>query len=323
MAVVYHAVGFVLGFLADRLFGEINSRFHPICLIGALITFFEGVLRRVFPKTAGGEKAAGFFLTVIVCAVSAAVPLAAAAAAYRLWPPLLILTEAAAVYFVTAARSLRDESMKVYYPLAAGDAAAARKAVSMIVGRDTEQLDEQGIIRAAVETVAENTSDGVTAPLLWSAVFGGAGGFFYKAVNTMDSMVGYKNDRYINFGAAAARLDDAVNFIPSRICALLMIAAAYALNLNGKDAYRIWIRDRKKHKSPNAAQTESVCAGALGIRLAGDAYYFGELYKKEYIGDALREAEPEDIKKANALMYAVSWFTLALGLAVCFVWTAA
>ena len=317
MAVIYHALGLLIGFFADRLFGEINSPLHPICLIGRLISAAENTLRRVFPKTARGERLGGAALVVIVCAAAAAVPVFITVTAYLVFPPALIFTEAVFSYFVTAARSLHDESMKVYYPLINGDTKAARQAVSMIVGRDTEPLDAQGIIRAAVETVAENTSDGVTAPMLWCALFGGAGGFFYKAVNTMDSMVGYKNERYVNFGRAAARLDDFVNFIPSRICALLMICASFICGFDGKAAYKIWRRDRKKHKSPNAAQTESVCAGALGIRLAGDAYYFGRLYKKEYIGDGLRGVEAEDIKRANTLMYTVSYLTLLLCLLIC------
>lgn len=317
MAVIYHAVGFVLGFIADRLFGEINSRFHPICLIGKLISFLEQMIRKVFPKTVLGEKYGGAVLVILVCILVTAVPLLITLTAYKYCPVLIIFTEGLFVYFVTAARSLHDESMKVYYPLKQGDTEAARHAVSMIVGRDTKSLDENGIIRAAVETVAENTSDGVTAPLLWSAVFGGAGGFFYKAVNTMDSMVGYKNDKYINFGTTAARLDDLVNFIPSRICARMMTAAAFVTGMDGRSAYRIWRRDRKKHKSPNAAQTESVCAGALNIRLAGDAYYFGKLYKKEYIGDDIGPPEAEDIRRANKLMYTVSYMTLVAGLMIC------
>ena len=262
MAVIYHAVGFALGFIADRLFGEINSRFHPICLIGKLIVFLEQIIRKVFPKTVRGEKYGGAVLVILVCILVTAMPLLITLAAYKYCPVLLIFTEGLFVYFVTAARSLHDESMKVYYPLKQGDTEAARQAVSMIVGRDTKSLDESGIIRAAVETVAENTSDGVTAPLLWSAVFGGAGGFFYKAVNTMDSMIGYKNDKYINFGKAAARLDDLVNFIPSRICALMMTAAAFATGMDGRSAYKIWRRDRKKHKSPNACllYTSYFCA---------------------------------------------------------------
>ncbi len=212
-------------------------------------------------------------------------------------------------YQILAAKCLKVESMKVYRRLREGNLAEARKAVSMIVGRDTERMDEEGVAKAAIETVAENTSDGVIAPMLYAAVGGPVLGFFYKAVNTMDSMVGYKNEKYLYFGRAAARLDDLVNYIPARVSAGLMILAAYwgGKDLSGKDARRIYKRDRRRHASPNSAQTESVCAGALGVRLAGDAFYSGRLVKKPYIGDALRRVEYEDIPRAVRLMYLTAW----------------
>ena len=205
--------------------------------------------------------------------------------------------------------------MKVCRALEENDTEKARKAVSMIVGRDTEVLDEKGIIKAAVETVAENTSDGVTAPIMYISLGGAALGFFYKAANTMDSMIGYKNEKYADIGRFAARLDDLLNFIPSRLTALAMILSAYLLKLDEKNAFYIWKRDRRKHASPNSAQTESVCAGALDIRLAGDAYYFGELHKKEFIGDDIRPPENEDIRRANRLMYCTSVIVLIISAA--------
>ena len=183
---------------------------------------------------------------------------------------------------------------------------------SMIVGRDTEKLTEEGVTKAAVETVAENTSDGVTAPLIYLLIGGAPLGFLYKAVNTMDSMLGYKNDRYLYFGRIPAKMDDVFNYIPARVTAILMTAAAFLTGLDGKNAWKIYRRDRKKHASPNAAQTESVCAGALGVRLAGDAVYFGKVYKKEFIGDALRRIEPEDIIRTGRLMYATEILTFIL-----------
>ena len=175
----------------------------------------------------------------------------------------------------------------------------------MIVGRDTEHLTEEGVAKAAIETVAENTSDGVIAPMLYTALGGPVLGFLYKAVNTMDSMVGYKNDKYMYFGRCAAKLDDVVNYIPARISALLMIAVSFLPGkaYDGKGAWRIWRRDRRKHASPNSAQTEAVCAGSLGVQLAGDASYFGKIVKKPTIGDAHRPVEYEDIKRANGLLY--------------------
>ena len=211
-----------------------------------------------------------------------------------------------------AAKSLKTESMKVYNELKNGDISSARRAVSMIVGRDTDNLSFEGVTKATIETVAENTSDGITAPIIYMLIGGAPLGVFYKAVNTMDSMIGYKNDKYIYFGKAAARLDDAANFLPSRITAVMMIAASGLQGLNIRNAVYIFRRDRLKHKSPNSAQTESVCAGALGIKLAGDAWYFGKLYKKDYIGDEINKIDEEQIKLANRLMYITACLTLAV-----------
>lgn len=214
-------------------------------------------------------------------------------------------------WLMLAAKSLRQESMKVYEALERGDVEGARYSVSMIVGRDTSVLDRNGIIKAAVETVAENTSDGVTAPVFWMAIFGIPGLYFYKAVNTMDSMIGYKNDRYMDFGRCAARLDDVLNYIPSRLTALLMIAAAWIMpGYDGRGAWRTWRRDRRKHASPNSAQTESACAGALGLELAGPAVYFGVIHEKPFIGDPERNIEPDDIPAANRLMLATAFLMI-------------
>ena len=213
---------------------------------------------------------------------------------------------------LVAARQLVRESRRVQTALENGDTQGARRAVSMIVGRDSDVLDRDGICRAAVETVAENASDGVIAPLFWMCLFGAAGGFFYKSVNTMDSMIGYKNEKYLYFGRAAAKADDLLNLLPSRLSALLMILVCPLLGLDGGGALRIFLRDRRKHESPNSAQTESVCAGALGVRLAGDAVYGGVLHKKEYIGDPKRDIEPRDISRAGRLMYGASVLMLIL-----------
>jgi adenosylcobinamide-phosphate synthase len=217
-------------------------------------------------------------------------------------PFVFVAVEAILVWLGLAQTSLRKESMKVHDAFAKNDTEKARNAVSMIVGRDTKNLTAEGIMRAAVETVAENTSDGVTAPLIYCALFGSAGEYVYKAVNTMDSMIGYKNERYIDFGKCAARLDDILNFIPSRISAVLMICASFLLRMDYKNAAKIFKRDRLKHASPNSAQTESVCAGALDLRLAGDAWYGGVLFKKDFIGDEIKEINYHDIRRANRLM---------------------
>ena len=289
-----------LGAALDSILGDPYSLPHPIRLIGRFIAVLERAVRK---RMSGHLCAGGVLLAVTVLVVSAAVPLAVLVVCYSLNIWLGAVIEGVMCYYLMAARCLRDESMKVYRAVKSGDTEAARKAVSMIVGRDTSVLDEKGIIRAAVETVAENTSDGVTAPLMYMSLGGAVLGFFYKAVNTMDSMIGYENEKYADIGRFAAKLDDVLNYIPSRLTALAMIAVAHLLGFDGGRAFRIWQRDRRKHASPNSAQTESACAGALGVRLAGDAYYFGELHKKEYIGDPVREIENEDIQGANRLMY--------------------
>lgn len=300
------------GFLLDFLFGDPNFRFHPIRLMGQLISGLEKIIRRVFPKNNIGELFGGTLLFIVVCCICFGLSFYLLKFLYGLGFYMGFIAESLMCWLFLAVRSLKKESMKVYYEAEKGELEGARKAVSMIVGRDTERLDMSGVIKAAVETVAENTSDGVTAPLLFMMIGGAPLGALYKAVNTMDSMIGYRNDKYIYFGKTAARADDLFNFIPSRVSALLMIAAAFITKMDWKGAVRIFKRDRLKHKSPNSAQTEAVCAGALGLRLAGDAWYFGQLYKKEFIGDFVNDVKPEHIVMANRLMYVSSVLALVL-----------
>ena len=311
------------GYVLDLLFGDPRQIYHPIRIIGNLISVPEKGIRKVFPKTPGGELAGGVVLFFLTVGISTAVPAVLLAIAAWIHPAVYWALASFWSWQILATKSLKTESMKVYAPLKTGDLPAARYAVSMIVGRDTERLSEEGVAKAAVETVAENTSDGIVAPLIFLAIGGPALGFLYKSVNTRDSMVGYKNDRYLYFGRAAARLDDLLNFFPSRISAWLMIAAAAVLGMDGKNAKRIYLRDRHNHASPNSAQTEAVMAGALRVQLAGDAWYFGKRYEKPTIGDPFRSVEPEDIVRANLLMYLTSFFALAvfgiLRAAVCLV----
>ena len=302
----------IIGFVIDSFIGDPYNLPHPIRLIGRLISKLEKFIRKRFRNLYAG----GVFLALTVIFISAVVPFFILYFYYRLNIIFGILIEGIFCYYLIAPKCLRNESMKVYSAIKIKDTEKARKAVSMIVGRDTQCLDESGIIKAAVETVAENTSDGVTAPIMYMSLGGAVFGFIYKAVNTMDSMIGYKNDKYINLGRFAAKLDDAFNFIPSRLTAAVMILSAYILGMNGKNAFRIWKRDRRKHASPNSAQTEAVCAGALEIRLAGDAYYFGKLHKKEYIGDDMRPIENEDIRRANKLMYCTSIIVLIVSVSI-------
>lgn len=311
-----HLLALLLGFALDLVFGDPHWLPHPIRAIGWLISGLETVLRRLFPKTSNGELAGGAVLAVLVSLI----PTALTAALIRLCqlasPALALALEAAVCYQLLAARSLRDESMRVYNALKNGTIGEARRAVSMIVGRDTEALDETGVAKAAVETVAENASDGVIAPLLFIAAGGAPLGMFYKACNTMDSMVGYKNDRYRYFGRAAALWDDVLNFIPARLSGLIMCLGALFCGFDARNALRIFCRDRKNHRSPNSAHTEAACAGALNVQLAGNSYYFGALVEKPAIGDPVREIEPEDIPRANRLMIASAVISLILFCAI-------
>lgn len=299
----YHILAALAGCALDALFGDPRRIPHPVCGIGNLIAWLEARLRKWFPADAKSERRAG---AVMVSSVLLITGLAAAlilTAAYAVHPLAGLAVESVMCGQMMAWRSLRKESMKVYDALAAGDVEGARKAVSMIVGRDTASLSDLGITKAAVETVAENTSDGIIAPLFYMVLGGGTGIFLYKAVNTMDSMVGYKNDKYLYFGRCAAKLDDFANYIPARVAGICMIVAAYLLSLDAKKAWKIFKRDRYNHLSPNSAMTESVTAGALHIQLGGGHFYFGKWVPKDTIGDDIRQVEPEDIVQTNNLMY--------------------
>ena len=302
----------LVGFIMDLIIGDPHWMYHPVRLIGKLISFLEDMLRKTFPKTKDGERKSGFVLVVLVCGISVFTVWGLMKLAYYLnfWCGFLL--EVIMCYQLFAVRSLKDESMKVYKELAKQDLEASRKAVSMIVGRDTENLTIEGVIKATVETIAENTSDGTLAPMFYMFIGGPVLGWFYKAVNTMDSMVGYKNEKYLNFGRYAAKFDDVMNFIPARLCGWLMILASMFLKMDWKNAKKIFVRDRFNHASPNSAQTEAVMAGALRIQLAGDAWYFGKRYEKPIIGDALRPVEIEDIPRANRLLYATAIVSLII-----------
>lgn len=302
--VKWTALALILGFLIDLLLGDPRWLYHPVRIIGNGISLLEKILRRMFPKTPGGEKTAGFFLVLLICIGSGGVPFLLLYLAYHIHTFLGIALETFMCYQMLAVKSLKAESMRVYEALKKPDLPGARTAVSMIVGRDTRSLSAAGVTKAAVETIAENTSDGIIAPLFYMAIGGPALMFLYKGINTMDSMVGYKNEKYLHFGRYAAKLDDIANYIPARISAWLMILASFFAGFDWKNAKKIFLRDRYNHASPNSAQTEAVMAGALDIQLAGNAFYFGKLYEKPTIGDAVREVETEDIKRANRLLYA-------------------
>lgn len=303
-----------LGFLLDMWLADPGWMPHPVVLMGKCITRLEEVLRSRFPATPKGERAAGCVLAVLLPVGTLVLTGAICLLAGRIHPLLGLAVQTFWCWQALAVKGLAEESKNVYRQLAAEDLPGARRAVARIVGRDTQALTEEGVTKAAVETVAENFSDGVVAPLFYMMIGGAPLALCYKAVNTMDSMIGYKNQRYLQFGRAAAKLDDAANYLPSRLAAVFWIAAAGLTGQDVPNAWRIWRRDRRNHASPNSAQTESACAGALGVQLAGPAYYFGEYYNKPTIGDAKRPTEPRDILRANRMLFAGAGLALVLGL---------
>lgn len=308
-------VAIVLGFLLDLWLADPSWMPHPVVFMGRCITRLETLLRAGLPATPRGERMAGRMLAFTLPVGTLLFTGGVCWLAHRLHPLAGLAVQTLWCWQALAVKGLAVESRNVYCYLAAGDLPGARKAVSRIVGRDTQALTREGVTKAAVETVAENFSDGVAAPLFYMLLGGAPLALCYKAINTMDSMVGYKNERYLHFGRAAARLDDAANYLPSRLAALFWIGAAVLTGANGRQAWRIWRRDRRNHASPNSAQTESACAGALGVQLAGPAYYFGEYYDKPTIGDATRPVEPRDILRANRMLFAASVLAVVVGLA--------
>lgn len=316
---MWHVYALACGFALDAVLGDPYAMPHIIRLIGSFIAAMERVLRKIMPHTPTGERLAGLLLVLVVAGVSTCASVLVLRLAYHVQPWLGFALETFVCYQMIAAKQLRVEALRVHDTLLNEGVPAGRKAVSMIVGRDTQDLDQAGIVRAAVETVAENASDGVVAPLLFMALGGAPAGVLYKAVNTMDSMVGYKNDRYRHFGTVAARTDDVLNFIPARLTGLLMCAVAPLVGLDGAGAWRIFCRDRNKHASPNSAHPEAACAGALGVQLAGPASYFGIVHDKPTIGDDLRPIEVADIPRSCHLLTATSVAAFVLCVGICLV----
>ena len=307
-----HLAAIIAGFILDLIFGDPHWLPHPICLIGNLIGFIERNLRPRLEPNKGALLLGGALMVIIVLVISFVVPMAILLAAGMVSPWLAFALETLMCYQIFATKCLRDESMKVYTALHNHDLADARVKLSWIVGRDTQNLDEEEITKGAVETVAENTADGIIAPMFYMFLGGVPLAFLYKGINTMDSMVGYKNDKFLYFGRCAAKLDDLANLLPARITGLIMIGAAFVLGLDGKNAWKIFWRDRYNHLSPNSAMTESVTAGALNIQLGGDHFYFGKLVHKDTIGDDIRPVCPEDIVKTNRLLYMTAVLCLVL-----------
>lgn len=296
----------------DSIVGDPYTLPHPIRWIGSLISWLEKTLRPHFPETKSGERLGGTVEWLLVVLISCFTTSILLILCKRIHFALYLVFSVCISCYMLAGKSLADESGKVYSALKEGDLSKARYAVSMIVGRDTASLDEAGVTRAAVETVAENTSDGVIAPLLFLALLGPVGGVFYKAVNTMDSMLGYHNERYENWGWFPAHMDDWMNFLPARLSGGMMCLAAGMMGFDGSRAWQVFLRDRLNHKSPNSAHTEAACAGALGLLLGGDSFYFGKLVHKPTIGDDVHPIEPGDILRSHRLMYGTLLLTLVL-----------
>ena len=302
-----------VGFVLDLLFGDPYDFPHPVRLIGWLISVGEKGLRRFGCKTARSQFVSGLILTLVTLLITGVAIGVLSWLGFKVGLFWGILVQVVFCWLAVAAKDLRTESMAVYAALKRKNLPKARERLARIVGRDTAQLDEEHVIRAAVETVAENTSDGVTVPLFYLFIGGATLGFLYKAVNTLDSMIGYRNERYQYFGRFAAKLDDVANFVPARLSGLLMVFSSFFVGQNVRGAWRIYKRDRLKHHSPNSAHTEAACAGALGIELAGDSSYFGKIVQKPTIGDATRPAEIEDIRRANRLLFATTFTFLVAG----------
>lgn len=305
-------IAIVAGFILDLIFGDPHSLPHPICLIGNLISFLERSLRKIFGFSNNGLLFGGGVLVLIVISTCFALPYALLYLAGMVNPWFAFALETLMFYQIFATKCLRDESMKVYYALQKGDLDEARLMLSWIVGRDTKNLSEAEVTKGAVETIAENTADGIIAPMFYMFLGGAPLAFLYKGINTMDSMVGYKNEKYLYFGRCAAKLDDVANFIPARITGVLMIGAAYFLNLDVQGAWKTFWRDRYNHLSPNSAMTESVAAGALNIQLGGGHFYFGKWVHKDTIGDDIRPVKAEDIVATNSLLYMTAILSLIL-----------
>ena len=293
-----------IGYITDLIIGDPYSFPHPVKYIGKLIKVVENFVRKT-AKTDKGLKIGGFFLWFVTVGTTFAVTYLVMRLA-RFNTVVYVIINSIVIYTTLATKCLKDEAKKIYDVLKTGDLQKSRTQLSYIVGRDTANLDEKEIIRATVETVAENTVDGLIAPLFYAFIGGAPLAMAYKAINTLDSTVGYKNEKYLHIGFASAKIDDIANYIPSRISVILFTIGNFFLGNDYKNCFKIAIRDRKNHKSPNCAFSEGAVAGALGIQLGGTNVYFGEVVYKPTIGDKTRKIEVEDIARTNKILYATS-----------------
>lgn len=289
-----------IGFILDLLIGDPNNPFHPVRGIGLLASKLETIFRKLLKNSL---KIAGLIVWIITIILTFAITYGIIFVCMKINKYLGVIVQGIIIYFCISAKGLVVEGYKVIKYLNEGNIEKSRKQLSYIVGRDTESLDSKGITRAVIETIAENMSDGVIAPILFAGIFGAAGSMAYKAVNTMDSMFGYKNDRYIEFGYFPAKLDDLFNYIPARVTGILIIISSFFLKRDYKNSLKIYKRDRYNHTSPNSAHPEAAMAGALDIQLGGANYYFGKIVEKPVIGDKIKEIEINDVKKTAEILY--------------------
>jgi adenosylcobinamide-phosphate synthase len=318
MLSVYLLFDIIIAYLLDLILGDPYWFPHPVKFIGCLVKFLEGCLRKMAKKSTAGEKGAGIVLALSTVLITFFIVFGILYAALLINTVLFHVINICFLYTSLAAKCLAQEALGVYSYLEKGDIEGARKRLSMLVGRDTSGLSESEVIKAVVETTSENTTDGIVSPLFYIFLgsiisIGAPLVYAFKAVSTLDSMVGYKNERYINIGFASARLDDAANYIPARLTGFLIPIGAVLCGHSFRRSLSIMLRDRRKHNSPNSAHSEAAVAGALGISLGGKATYFGKLVEKPVIGDSVREPDKEDIVRTVRIMYAASALAMLTG----------
>ncbi len=306
-----------IAYLLDLILGDPQKLPHPVILIGKLIDKAEAFLRSRFTNVSG-EKAAGVLLTVFIVGFTYGITSLILKLAGMVHPVFVAVVQVLIIYTCLALKTLYKVARNVFDALAAKDIAEAREKVGWLVSRDTQQMDEADITRATVESVAENFVDGILSPLFYAFLGGAPLAMAYKAVNTLDSMVGYKNEKYINFGWASAKLDDLANYIPARISGYLLLMAAGLIRKNARKGLNIMLRDAAKHPSPNGGIPESVVSGALGIRLGGFNVYHGEKTFRAYMGDPMYPLEPKKIIEALEMVFLASFLSLLIGSGVYF-----
>ncbi|MGG7144511.1 cobalamin biosynthesis protein [Clostridium nigeriense] len=300
-----------IGYLLDLIIGDPQNPIHPIRLIGSLCKKLEKIFRKILKNSL---KIAGLLTWIFSVLIVYLVSCYIVKISFSINHIVGIVISGIMIYFTISTKALKVEGLKVIKFLLKDDIEGARNQLSYIVGRDTKSLDKEGILRAVVETIAENMSDGVVAPIFYAGLLGAHFAFVYKAVNTMDSMFGYKNDKYKDFGFFPAKLDDVFNYIPARLTGYLIVLASFILRLDYKNSYKIYHRDKSNHSSPNSAHPEAAVAGALGLKLGGANYYFGKLVEKPTIGDEIKKINIDDVNKTNNILYLVSFLSYLIAM---------